>query len=265
MIKTINLPIESTIPRIISARKFHLDKITEKANGRTSTLYEVSYYVEATGNLQIGNNHYNIKTGDVRFVKPGTFLNSTPDYVCYTVNFDFGEIETIYSNQILDNIPEFISTDGKLIKHFEEIIKRVESNEPHDKIYQTALLTQIISSLYELAMLKNPYSEPVKRCIEYLEQNYKTQISLKSLGEYSGYSDIHLLRLFKKDTGRSPHDFLTELRINHAKKLLNTTEESIEAIAYDCGFKSVSHFKTLFKEFTGLTPGSFRKNTALVY
>ena len=263
--KIINLPIESTIPRIIMARKFQLNKNTEKANGRISTVYEVSYYVEANGNLQIDKNHFNIKPGDIRFVKPGTFLNSTPDYTCYTVNFDFGEIETIYSNQILDNIPEYISTDGKLKPFFEEIIKRVESSEPHDKIYQTALLTQIISSLYELTILKNPYSEPVKNCIDFLELNFKRQISLKDLGEFSGYSDIHLLRLFKKDTGRSPHDFITEFRINHAKKLLTSTEGSIETIAYECGFKSVSHFKTLFKEFTGLTPGSFRKNTTFVF
>lgn len=263
--KNINLPEEYTIPKIFLARQFSLTNNMLRPTGRYSTLYEVSLYYESTGTIEINNTLYNIKAGDIRFTKPGSFLKSTPTYSCFTINFHFGETDTIYHNQILDNISEYLSTDGSLKKYFEEIIKRENSSNPTDKIYQTSLLMQIITVLYEISIQKNPYTEVVTNCIKYLEENYYKQISLKELGDFSGYSDVHLLRLFKKDTGKTPHDYLTELRIRHAKEMLNSTDLTIEAISFECGFKSTSHFKTLFKSYTGLTPGNYRKNTTIIF
>ena len=101
--------------------------------------------------------------------------------------------------------------------------------------------------------------------INYMENNYAKQISLNELGKLSGYSDVHLLRLFKKDTAKSPHDYLTEIRIRHAKEMLTTTNSTIDEISYECGFKSTSHFKSLFKTHTGFTPGNYRKNTVTLF
>ena len=87
----------------------------------------------------------------------------------------------------------------------------------------------------------------------------------KKLGELSSYSHIHILRLFKTETGISPHDWLTNIRINYAKEYLESTNIKISQIADLCGFSSDSHFKILFKKTTGFTPGNYRKNTNQIY
>ena len=124
---------------------------------------------------------------------------------------------------------------------------------------------QLIFEIYQSVYSEKEYSHPVKACIEYMKNNYKENITLKKLGELSSYSHIHILRLFKTETGISPHDWLTNIRINYAKEYLESTNIKISQIADLCGFSSDSHFKILFKKTTGFTPGNYRKNTNQIY
>jgi AraC-like DNA-binding protein len=72
------------------------------------------------------------------------------------------------------------------------------------------------------------------------------------------YSKYHFLRLFKTLYGRTPHQYLTELRIENAKQLLQAGRPTDE-VCFSVGFDSVSSFKALFKRYTMLTPFAYRK------
>ncbi len=98
-------------------------------------------------------------------------------------------------------------------------------------------------------------------CVNYMQRNLSENITLEVLGKLTGYSQLHLLRLFKQDLGQTPHQFLTAIRLEQAKTLLTDTDMSLEQIATACGFRSVPHFKTLFKQMTHYTPGVYRKST----
>ena len=111
---------------------------------------------------------------------------------------------------------------------------------------------------------KKKYCDAVRSCIAYIEENYGDKVTLEKLGEVSGYSDLHTMRLFKHDTGRTPHEWLTEIRVNRAKELLSDNSKNIEEVATACGFNSESHYKILFKKTTGMTPGVYRKNARLI-
>lgn len=262
--KSVELPVEAMLPRILWAREFELCETTEKIRGRTSYSYEVGFYLGGNGKLCVNGKGYEINYGDIRFNRPGTHLDSTPSYKCYTINFDFGENSTIYRNQILDNIPEYFSTTGELAKQFETVIKGFASNEVHSKLRANAALMQIIYTAFDTFYSKKKYCDAVRCCIAYIEENYSDKVTLEKLGEFSGYSDLHTMRLFKRDTGRTPHEWLTEIRVNRAKELLSDSSKNIEEIASACGFNSESHFKILFKKITGMTPGVYRKNARLI-
>ena len=106
------VPVESMLPRIIGANIYeHMLPISNNP-GRTAEAYEISLYLEGSGTIYINDKEYKVHNGDVRFSKPGTKLTSSPKYKCYTAIFDFGESNMILRNQILDNIPEYFSTDG---------------------------------------------------------------------------------------------------------------------------------------------------------
>ena len=69
-----------------------------------------------------------------------------------------------------------------------------------------------------------------------------------------------LCRYYKKHTGRKMFEYLIELRISYAVKLLLNRSISIGQIAYDCGYNSLSHFNHQFKDITGYTPSDYSKH-----
>ena len=263
--KNRELPIELMLPRIIDAREYEFDRKMPLKRQRKTYVYELGFYLGGDGSIFAEDREYPVHYGDIRFSKPGSRLNSVPKYKCYTLVFDFGENNVIYENQILDNIPEYFSTRGETGRLFEEIIRANSSNDVSEKLHANALLMQLIFELFHSLHSKKKYSDAVRLCIGYMEEYYKDGITLEKLGEMSGYSHIHIMRLFRRETGQTPHEWLTGIRINRAKELLSIGGITLEEIADECGFRSDSHFKILFKKITGLTPGAYRKNTSEIY
>lgn len=81
-------------------------------------------------------------------------------------------------------------------------------------------------------------------------------VSLLEVADFAGLSRFHLIRVFKKHTGFSPHAYLEQIRVNRAKELLKSGMPIIET-AYELGFVDQSHLTKTFKKFAGMTPGQF--------
>lgn len=104
-----------------------------------------------------------------------------------------------------------------------------------------------------------PGSEPlaVRRAKDYLAAHYAHNSGLADLAEAAGMSSFHLLRVFARTTGQTPHEFLIQKRVDAAKELLRSSL-SLARIAADCGFADQSHMTRLFRRQHGLTPGKYR-------
>jgi transcriptional regulator GlxA family with amidase domain len=83
-------------------------------------------------------------------------------------------------------------------------------------------------------------------------------ISLPELAAVCGISVSHFTRAFRQATSRSPHAFLTDLRLQKAKELLEQTHLSIASIALSCGFEQSQYFATQFRRKLGWTPSAWR-------
>src|SRR5215469_14610066 len=86
------------------------------------------------------------------------------------------------------------------------------------------------------------------------------QLSLQSLAQESGYSRVHFVRMFRAATGRSPHNYLLNMRVERARELLSNPALSLIEIALDCGFSSHSHMTRVFRQFLGITPSEYRRS-----
>lgn len=96
----------------------------------------------------------------------------------------------------------------------------------------------------------------IKMVKNYLDENYDHDVSLKTLSELTQLSPYYLLRLFKKEVGATPHLYLTQCRINKAKRLL-ISGDSLTDVAYKTGFVDQSHFTHRFRNIVGVTPGQY--------
>lgn len=93
----------------------------------------------------------------------------------------------------------------------------------------------------------------------FLDPEYKVADSISGLG----YNGDYMRRLFKQELGRTPSDYLTEKRLENAKKLLSISrspELTVAEIAYICGFYDSNYFTRVFKKVTGVLPTAYRKN-----
>ncbi|MCK8520476.1 AraC family transcriptional regulator [Aquimarina sp. D1M17] len=93
----------------------------------------------------------------------------------------------------------------------------------------------------------------------YLHDNLQEHISLNTISSDIGISKYYLHRLFTEINGITPLGYLTSIRLEKAKNLLQYSNNSILDIAISCGFDNTSYFSNLFKKHIGLSPSQFRK------
>ncbi len=104
-------------------------------------------------------------------------------------------------------------------------------------------------------------SGAVVKAKEYIIANYMDyDISLKTVADAVGLSPAYLSGLFKKEVGKNLSDYLTDVRIETAKKLLSCTSKMVYEVAYEVGFHDYKYFSQIFKKNTGLTPRQFQNS-----
>lgn len=103
-------------------------------------------------------------------------------------------------------------------------------------------------------------SRRVKRVQEYINEHYQEEFRLGDLAEMVGMAEVSFSRFFKLRTGKSLSEFVIDIRIGHATRLLVDSTMSVAEICYDCGFNNLSNFNRIFKKRKGSSPKEFRDN-----
>jgi AraC family transcriptional regulator len=104
----------------------------------------------------------------------------------------------------------------------------------------------------------------LQRVLDRMRADLATNLDLHTIAAESGYSRTHFLRIFRASTGYSPHQWLTHLRIEEAKTLLQKASNSLIDVALDCGFSSHGHFSNTFRRIVGVAPREYRRNYGLI-
>ena len=98
----------------------------------------------------------------------------------------------------------------------------------------------------------------VRRVTEHIEQNLDKNLRLSELATLVYMSPYHFARLFKGSTGFPPHQFVLRRRIARARAVLAGSELSVTQISRLVGFRTPSHFTTVFRRVLGITPAAYR-------
>jgi AraC-like DNA-binding protein len=101
-------------------------------------------------------------------------------------------------------------------------------------------------------------SRRVNLVMEYLNKNFDKEISLGEVAKLTAMTDVAFSRFFKLRTGKTFVETLNEVRLGNASRLLIETTQSINEIAYRCGFNNISNFNRIFKKKKNCTPKEFR-------
>jgi AraC family transcriptional regulator len=99
----------------------------------------------------------------------------------------------------------------------------------------------------------------LRKVIGLMEASHSQELDLNTLAMQSGYSRNYFLRMFHTATGYTPHQYLIRLRLEKAKRLMDSGATSLVDIALACGFSSHSHFTRAFRQIVGVTPSEYRR------
>ena len=118
----------------------------------------------------------------------------------------------------------------------------------------------LICELLEYVCRQEKHGAPtrIKAAVEYINNHFTEEISVRYLAELCYLSEAHLFRLFKGELGMSPIEYKNSLRIRRAKLLLPDTEITIGEIAEMLGFDNACYFSRIFKAHTGSSPIEYR-------
>lgn len=140
---------------------------------------------------------------------------------------------------------EYIQELGKL-KSIEELC-----------IWIVKVLDRFTESVYENRNIKNV--DMIRKTREFLRTNYKKKIRLIDLSKAISLSPYYLSHIFKKETGSTLFEYLTKVRIEEAKRLLENTPWNITRISFEVGCSDQSYFCKVFKKSEGISPSDYKK------
>lgn len=101
-------------------------------------------------------------------------------------------------------------------------------------------------------------SQQVRACCNYIQLHITEKITVAALAAHVGYAENYLCRKFLREMGLHITDYVNKQKVEYAKDLLITGEQSVQEVADQLGFGTQSYFGEQFKKYTGITPGAFR-------
>lgn len=111
-------------------------------------------------------------------------------------------------------------------------------------------------------------SRRVQKVKQYINDNYSKTLKLADLAEIVGMTPVAFSRFFRQRTGRTLSDYIVDIRLGYAARMLVDSSKNISEICYECGFNNLSNFNRTFKAKRGFTPRDFRamfkKNKVIV-
>lgn len=121
------------------------------------------------------------------------------------------------------------------------------------------LLARLNSAHLEPRPVSPLYEKRLQNVLAYLAEHYSEDISVRGLSTQFGYEVSYFCRLFLRVTGLRATEYIRILRLEKARKLLKTSDDSITNIATACGFSDANYFARCFKTHYGVTAGDYRK------
>jgi AraC family transcriptional regulator len=143
-----------------------------------------------------------------------------------------------------------------------KLMRICERWKEHAPLRAEALCLELVAASLTPGTAERDPPRWLKEATNYLHDNFVDEISIGEIGRQVGVHPVHLARVFRRFLGCTPGDFLRNIRIERASKLLGRSRLSSAEIALATGFADQSHFTKQFRRAFGLPPGEYRRLTA---
>lgn len=241
---------------------YHCDE-TYVVDRQSFNSFLLLYVESGSGVLEQDGKALPLKAGAVAFIdcyKPHRYYSKS-GWEIYWIHFDGvlarQHYELITQSGSVLTLRDPYQIKRSLYKIFTEFHEHSKANEAVISKRITDLLTELI--LHTTAVtVQDDRLGVTEDILAYISENADKPITLAQLAKRVSLSPFYFSRVFKKETGFTPHAYIIRARVDLAKFLLKTTDAPIKEVAFRSGFNSECSFCTVFKKSCGLTPSAYR-------
>ena len=252
-------------PISFSILKGNKEYFTKREN---MNCYELRFTMSGSGTLRYHNKTYELKPGDGYLIdnRELHYYQSGPEgWTSSVLHLNGALVRSIYSKFIENGSCTFHSHFFPNFEMYQyEIIRTMQSITQYREYQVSCLFDRMLTELLtnsshpSLAISSSPNF--IQSVTEYINEHYADLGSVNTLCGQFYVSREHLSREFSKYLGLSPKEYITHVRIHHAKILLKSTDLSLSEISYQIGYSDQSYFTKIFKRLEMITPLQYRKN-----
>jgi AraC-like DNA-binding protein len=244
--------------------------------------FELTYIVKGNGYRIVGNSYEPFNDGDLVLLgsnlshtwsgKADGDVNSDAIVIQFSSEFilPFLELnESLLIKNMLDSSLRGINfePDEQLVT---KIIEITETNGV-ERILKLISILDILSKKQIKLIAPNTFHNVVSRKSEvrinkvclFIQNNFQNKIYLKEVADLIYLTESNFCKFFKKATGKTYSDYVNEIRINEASRLLIQSDKTISQISFECGFETLSYFNRVFLNKKGITPSVYRKSSII--
>lgn len=233
----------------------------------------IHFVLHGKGELHINEHIFQLSAGDIFIIPAGKvsyYQASVTNPWCYAWISFLGISSQVYLSQLMTSTDDiYIIHNVDTAKYKEQIFNIIALQDASTSSYFQAnsVLFHIMSMLFqdinfeESSWGKNSVVDEIKY---YLDINYAEKIKLKDVAKSFGIHPNYLTRIFHNKYGLSPKQYLINLKLKKARRLLTTTELSVSVIASSLGFDDQLAFSKIFKKEVNASPTAFRKESRIL-
>ena len=234
--------------------------------------YEIYFLSKGNRSFFLADSLYKINAPTLVVIPPNAVHKTEgQSFERHNVNVS-EEYLSAYEKHVLDEIAlKFIKLTPQESKTLSTVLNDAYSIDAHEKFSQEkykAVFSYFIHLLSNLSVdleqpkanFKNAIPPLYLKILDYLNTHFAENITLDVLSKAFFIPKPTLTYNFKKHVGKSPIDFLVDIRLAKAKQMLVSSKKKLEEIAFLNGFSSANYFGLIFKKREGLAPSSYRKN-----
>lgn len=219
--------------------------------------YEIVYYISGDGSIVINDKEYHFTSNSFSISKPGVTHRE------YSKN----NVSLIYIGFSLENNEELLKNGVftcprgvHLLSTLKEIKFEYDQKASYKKERLNHLLESMIILIKRSIMMTKSKSNEMEDVIKYIKGNISKNINGLTIAKHFSYNYDYFRKTFKNYYKTSINDFINHEKVEYGRTLLKKTDMSIEDIAIKCGYKSTSHFISVFKSIYNTTPKQFLLN-----
>jgi AraC-like DNA-binding protein len=242
--------------------------------------YEFEYFVKSDGGIVVDGEYIRFHAGEMNVRKPGQVVRGVGPYACYVVCVDMagnparagtylfgtaGEAQPDYRNPLLDRLENRISVrDGQRVEELMMRLKLDGGLPGEERVLDAkAALTELLRILVtEDSESGQPRGLSVAEAIAHISEKYADPIAIGALVDASGLSRAAFFAAFKRQTGVTPLQMITDLRMEKARLFLRLSDFSVAEVGRISGYQDNAYFTRVFTRQEGMTPTDYRKGRA---